>query len=404
MKLPTLIECDNIPKDKSEIPSPELVKKYVHLRDIANENSPFRQQSTNSPPDWSKRTKAHESQSLSEWTPWDSMELHGHINWQLVGLNADKPVLSQEFRRDAKTLVFEDFYVDDGLTSRSTPEENVSLIKNTQAMLATANLRLHKIASNSIEVMKSFQDQDRVDNLKDLHIEQGALPPQRSLGVMWSLKKDAFTFEITLPEKPYTCRSILPIVNSIYDCLGFAIPVTLEGRLLLRDLTRMENETRDNKSPLGWDDPLPQRLQQRWSRWKESLFELEDICIPTCYHPEAFGKTKRAEIHAFSDASDKAIGTAVYLRQENHEGVVSISLLFAQARLSPKQATTVPRLELCAAVLAVQAVKWITREIHLNIKSIAFYTNSKVMLGYISKGQLNSSCQGSPTARSGVDA
>jgi hypothetical protein len=64
-------------------------------------------------------------------------------------------------------------------------------------MLATANLRLHKIASNSIEVMKSFPDQDRVESLKDLHIEQGPRPSQRSLGVMWDLEKDAFAFQIT---------------------------------------------------------------------------------------------------------------------------------------------------------------------------------------------------------------
>jgi ribonuclease HI len=92
---------------------------------------------------------------------------------------------------------------------------------------------------------------------------------------------------------------------------------------------------------------------------------------------------KRSEIHAFSDASDKAIGTAVFLKQENYTGEVNVSLLFAQARLSPKQATTIPRLELCAAVLSAQAMKWITRELRLNIDEIVFYTDSRVVLGYI---------------------
>jgi hypothetical protein len=80
---------------------------------------------------------------------------------------------------------------------------------------------------------------------------------------------------------------------------------------------RMDKETRDNKTPLGWDEPLPQRPKQRWSRWKESLNDLEEIHIPRCYHPKDFGKRKGAEIHDFLDASDKAIGIAVYLRQEN---------------------------------------------------------------------------------------
>jgi hypothetical protein len=41
LKLPTLIECDNIPKDKSEIPSPEFTMQYTHLRDIADEIPPL---------------------------------------------------------------------------------------------------------------------------------------------------------------------------------------------------------------------------------------------------------------------------------------------------------------------------------------------------------------------------
>ena len=288
-----------------------------------------------------------------------------------------------EFGQAARDFVVEDFYVDDGLTSRNTSEEAVSLIKSTQAMLADANLRLHKIASNSVEVMKALPDQDRADHLKDLHPYQGPLPSQRSLGVMWNLEKDAFTFQISLPEKPYTRRGVLAVVNSLYDPLGLAIPVTLRGRLLLRELVKLGNKKRGNETPLGWDDPLPQSLQNKWNCWKESLRDLETFAIPRCYRPKDFGEAERKEIHAFSDASENAIGAAVYLKQVNHDGKVNVSLLFAQGQLSPKQATTIPRLELCAAVLTTQAVKWITRELKLNVDQILFYSDSKVVLGYI---------------------
>ena len=148
----------------------------------------------------------------------------------------------EEFGQAARDFVVEDFYVDDGLTSRNTSEEAVSLVKSTQAMLAGANMRLHKIASNSVEVMKALPDQDRADQLKDLHLYQGPLPSQHSLGVMWNLEKDAFTFQISLPEKPYTRRGVLAVVNSLYDPLGLAIPVTLRGRLLLRELVKLGNK------------------------------------------------------------------------------------------------------------------------------------------------------------------
>ena len=36
-ELPTFIECNNIPHDKQEIPTPEMARIFSHLRDIANE-------------------------------------------------------------------------------------------------------------------------------------------------------------------------------------------------------------------------------------------------------------------------------------------------------------------------------------------------------------------------------
>ena len=81
--------------------------------------------------------------------------------------------------------------------------------------------------------MKGFSDQDRADHLKDLNLYQDPLPSQRSLGVLWNLKTDVFTFQILLVERPYTGQGVLAIVNSLYDPLGLPIPVTLQGCLLL---------------------------------------------------------------------------------------------------------------------------------------------------------------------------
>ena len=155
----------------------------------------------------------------------------------------------KDFGRAAMNFVMNDFYVDDGLTSCPTAAETLALVKNTQKMLGTANLRLHKIASNSVEVMKALPNDDRVENLRDLDLQQGPLPSQRSLGIMWDVEKDAFTFQISLPEKPYSRRGVLAVVNTIYDPLGFAIPITLQGRLLLRDLVPVDIKGRTSEPP-----------------------------------------------------------------------------------------------------------------------------------------------------------
>ena len=41
VRLPTCTECDNIPEDKREIPTPEIVEKFVQLREIASEIPAF---------------------------------------------------------------------------------------------------------------------------------------------------------------------------------------------------------------------------------------------------------------------------------------------------------------------------------------------------------------------------
>ena len=111
--------------------------------------------------------------------------------------------------------------------------------------------------------------------------------------------------------------------------------------------------------------------------------ELEQVHVPRCYHPADFGDIAKAEVIAFSDASQDSIGVAVYLRLLDNNGKVSIALIFGQSKVAPLSTTSIPRLELCGAVLAVQAVNKVVKEIDMRIDEVTFYTDSKVVLGYI---------------------
>ena len=288
----------------------------------------------------------------------------------------------EEFGEKAMKFIHRNFYVDDGLASTPTARQAIELVTATQAMLRTANLRLHKIVSNSVKVMEAFPADDRGKGVRDLDLRRDSRPAQHSLGVFWNLESDCFTFQVTLPDKPFTRRGVLSTVNSIYDPLGLAVPVLLEGRLLLQKLVMM-GKSRNSAKPLGWDDPLPDTLLTQWQRWRDSLVDLEKVSVPRCYYPVGFGTIVRREIHAFSDASEDAIGAVVYLRQVNDNGESHTALLFGQSRVAPVQVTRIPRLELCAAVLAARAVEKITKELDIEIEEVTFYTDSKVVLGYI---------------------
>ena len=156
----------------------------------------------------------------------------------------------------------------------------------------------------------------------------------------------------------------------------------LEGRLLFQKLVLM-GKSKNNDKPLGWDDPLPDALPTQWQRWRNSLADLEKVSVPRCYYPVGFGTIVRREIHAFSDASEDATVAAVYLRQVDNRGENCTALVFGQSRVAPVQITSIPRLELCAAVLAAQAVDKIMEEIDMGIDEFTFYIDSKVVLGYI---------------------
>ena len=231
--------------------------------------------------------------------------------------------------------------------------------------------------------MEAFPAEDRAKDVRDLDLRHDSLPAQRSLGVFWDLETDAFTFKVSLLEKPFTRRGVLSIVNSVYNLLGFAVPVMLEGRKILQQLVHMGERTKENNTPLAWDDPLPTTMINQWTRWRDSLVELQNLSVPRCYRPRDFGSVTRAELHSFSDASQDAIGAAVYLPQLNEASEVSMALVYGQARVALLNPTSIPRLELCGAVLAVQAAQRVIKEIDLKISDVIYYTDSKVVLGYI---------------------
>lgn len=62
----------------------------------------------------------------------------------------------EEHDPEVKEFVQRHFYVDNGLVSIPEPEEVVTLLRNTQATLASANLGLHKVVSNARERNESL--------------------------------------------------------------------------------------------------------------------------------------------------------------------------------------------------------------------------------------------------------
>ena len=130
------------------------------------------------------------------------------------------------------------------------------------------------------------------------------------------------------------------------------MPVTIKGKLILRELTtQLKKETNTPKDM--WDRLLLESRLPKWDHLRDSLCNLQDVCIQRCYQPPNSGKVKRREVHILCDTSQLAIGAVAYLSLMNEHSQSRVSLLLAiKARVTPLHAVSMPRLELCAAVLA----------------------------------------------------
>lgn len=280
----------------------------------------------------------------------------------------------QDYGSDTVKFVTRHFYVDDGLISVPSPAEAISLLQRTQASLAESNLRLHKFASNAQAVTQAFSPEDCAALVKDLDLDGNEPPSQRSLGLIWETITDTFTFSVATTIKPFTRRGVLSSVNSIFDPLGLLAPVTIQGRALLRELASESTE---------WDSPLPKEKESKWESWRQSLKELKELHVQRVYTSTSLSQAKHKELHLFSDASTKAIGAVAYLKAVQPDGKVEVGFIMGKAKLAPQSEPTIPRLELCAAVLAVEMADLIQDELDLQLDAVLFHTDSKVVLGYI---------------------
>ena len=134
---------------------------------------------------------------------------------------------------------------------------------------------------------------------------------------------------------------------------------------------------------LDWDQSLPDALRPEWDKWRQELVKLDKLRIQRCFHPPDAGRIKVVEVHHFSDASLSGYGQCSYLRLGDENGKFYSSLAMAKSRVTPLKPTTVPRLELQAATLSVKIAEVLDRELKYENMQHHFWTDSKVVLGYI---------------------
>ena len=159
------------------------------------------------------------------------------------------------------------------------------------------------------------------------------------LDTLWNKAHDTLSIDFKTclkVDKPLTKRKMISTINSIYDVLGWASPVTIPAKLLFSEVCLLK---------LHWDTEVPAEIQREWKSWTDSLQKAPTLTVPRCVFKH---NRTHFEIHGFADASKVAVCAALYIVSYQDSTPVDQNLLAAKSRVAPKE-MSIPRLELVAA-------------------------------------------------------
>ncbi|XP_055922749.1 uncharacterized protein LOC129953531, partial [Eupeodes corollae] len=266
------------------------------------------------------------------------------------------------------SIIENDFYVDDVITGADSIEELIALRDELVEVLKSAGFNLRKWTTNCWPLLLSLPEDQR--EISPVEFEASNII--KVLGLQWCPSKDCFTYKVNLPSQSVcTKRRILSDASRIFDPLGFVAPVIVAIKIFFQDLWRER---------LGWDDTLPDELAHRWTLIRDELHLIESISVPRLIWTNKIN----CELHAFCDASLDAYAAVVYCRSISVSGEITVSLVAAKSKVAPIKILSLPRLELCGAVLLARLVNKIKVSLQASDLRVFAWTDSSIVLHWLS--------------------
>ncbi|KAK3880042.1 hypothetical protein Pcinc_015429 [Petrolisthes cinctipes] len=170
----------------------------------------------------------------------------------------------------AANIILKDSYIDDIIHSLDDAEETYETMKDVEFILKQGNFHMK-------EWIVSGRTQEEED------VDLSGTTGEKVMGFVWNPKKNEISYKMKLNVTPkqktsvpctvagtdgcdeelpneLTKRRVLSKISTIFDPLGLVTPVTLCGKLLIRQIIVY---TCGNDRKLDWDDPLPKELVEK---------------------------------------------------------------------------------------------------------------------------------------------
>ncbi|XP_050527987.1 uncharacterized protein LOC126898083 [Daktulosphaira vitifoliae] len=274
----------------------------------------------------------------------------------------------------ARGILSTQTYVDDILAGDDTIAGLLKRQKDIMGLLYSAGFELKKWSTNCIDLLNNIPLENRslqtsFDPKDDTSI--------KILGLRWIPASDSFSYHTTSLPLIYTKRAILSYIAKLYDPIGALGPIIFWAKCFMQLLWQ---------SKVQWDDQLPQPLCELWKKYADELILVNQIKVPRYLN----NLNCTAQLIGFSDASEKGYAAVVYLRLLHMDDTISVHFISSKSKVAPIKTTnnktlTVPRLELCGALLLAQLLHRLHDIFKDNvfIDNIYAWTDSRVVLSWL---------------------
>ena len=294
---------------------------------------------------------------------------------------------------DIVEIIKNSLYLDDLVSGSVNDQTTFNLYEKSKNIMAVGGFNLRKWNSNSKNLMEHIaKAEEEVDRQQQNH--QSTMTEEdefyaeyrvgpythkddnsvKLLGINWNTESDKFLFdlsELTCEAKslPVSKRTFLKLTAKIFDSLGLLSPFTIKMKMMFQVLCT---------EGVDWDEELIGESRSRYLSFLVELQHINDLRVPRCYFCTT-SMPRSIQIHAFCDASEGAIGTAVYTKFVYDNGDVQVRLMASKTKVAPIKRQSIPRQELLGAVILARLVDTVLKALDQEVK-VTYWTHSMTVL------------------------